>query len=142
MIAIPAPDVHSLQVVNIYDIDARTYEFKLALPVDVSSAASAVVSASTSLGNDPTTGAGAATEATSSEPGTTKLNLIMESGARFHASRFTRPHASDAGNLPSGFTMKLRKHVRSRRLSGSCGLRLDAFALLTWCSLRRVANPF
>ena len=47
------------QVVNIYDIDARTYEFKLALPVDVGTASSAIVSASTSLGVDATAGAGA-----------------------------------------------------------------------------------
>ena len=108
------------QVVNIYDLDSRTYEFKLALPLDVSTAAAAVVSASTSLGVEPMAGAGVVSgEAGTSEPATAKLNLIMESGVRFHASRFTRPHASDAGNLPSGFTMTLRKHVRSRRLSGT-----------------------
>jgi hypothetical protein len=35
--------------VNIYDIDARTYEFKLTLPLDAGTAAAAVVSSSSSL---------------------------------------------------------------------------------------------
>jgi hypothetical protein len=33
-------------VVNIYDIDSRTYEFKLALPPDTAAAASAIVTSS------------------------------------------------------------------------------------------------
>ena len=61
-----------MRVVNVYDIDAKTYLVKLALP------------------------------------GREKLVLLLESGIRFHTTRFAR----DRPTLPSGFAMKLRKHIR------------------------------
>jgi predicted ribosome quality control (RQC) complex YloA/Tae2 family protein len=96
------PVLLGAQVANIYDIDNKTYEFKLTLPSSVPPAAVAAVTGDTASGDSGG-----------------RVNLVMESGVRFHTSRFTRPHASDAGNLPSGFTMKLRKHLRNRRLSGA-----------------------
>ncbi len=83
------------QVVNVYDIDSRTYEFKLSLPTDASAAAVALVSSSTSLADGTTAVRGGAGDAVTDT--VNKLNLVMESGTRFHASTFTRPHASDAG---------------------------------------------
>jgi predicted ribosome quality control (RQC) complex YloA/Tae2 family protein len=38
--------------------------------------------------------------------------LLLESGIRFHTTRFER----DKADMPSGFSMKLRKHVRAKRL--------------------------
>ena len=41
-----------------------------------------------------------------------KVFLLLESGSRFHTTNYTR----DKGDTPNGFTMKLRKHIRTRRL--------------------------
>ncbi|CAM9411579.1 unnamed protein product, partial [Choristocarpus tenellus] len=38
--------------------------------------------------------------------------LLLESGVRFHTTKFTH----DKADMPSGFSMKLRKHIRSKRL--------------------------
>ncbi|XAR49723.1 hypothetical protein NMG60_11033005 [Bertholletia excelsa] len=41
-----------------------------------------------------------------------KVLLLMESGVRLHTTAYFR----DKSNTPSGFTLKLRKHIRTRRL--------------------------
>ncbi|XP_065863876.1 uncharacterized protein [Euphorbia lathyris] len=41
-----------------------------------------------------------------------KVLLLMESGVRLHTTAYIR----DKSNTPSGFTLKLRKHIRTRRL--------------------------
>lgn len=41
-----------------------------------------------------------------------KRLLLLESGVRFHTTKFSR----DKSDTPSGFTLKLRKHIRTRRL--------------------------
>ncbi|KAJ0232409.1 Uncharacterized protein HA466_0290590 [Hirschfeldia incana] len=41
-----------------------------------------------------------------------KVLLLMESGVRLHTTAYVR----DKSNTPSGFTLKLRKHIRTRRL--------------------------
>jgi len=41
-----------------------------------------------------------------------KVLLLMESGVRLHSTIYMR----DKSNTPSGFTLKLRKHIRTRRL--------------------------
>ena len=46
------------------------------------------------------------------KPDTQKKLLLLESGVRFHTTRFER--AKDP--TPSGFSMKLRKHIRGRKL--------------------------
>eukprot|EP01038_Epipyxis_sp_PR26KG_P009740 gene9740-13106_t len=43
---------------------------------------------------------------------TTKIYLLLESGIRFHTTKFIR----DIPDLPSPFTMKIRKFVRTKRL--------------------------
>ncbi|KAG1696435.1 hypothetical protein DVH05_018566 [Phytophthora capsici] len=50
------------------------------------------------------------------QPPFPKVFLLLESGVRFHTSKYARD--AKAGNtLPSQFTMKLRKHLRGKRLS-------------------------
>lgn len=41
-----------------------------------------------------------------------KVLLLMESGARLHTTAYVR----DKSSTPSGFTLKLRRHIRTRRL--------------------------
>eukprot|EP00743_Colponemidia_sp_Colp-15_P002602 GILK01002819.1.p1 GENE.GILK01002819.1~~GILK01002819.1.p1 ORF type:complete len:241 (-),score=36.35 GILK01002819.1:515-1237(-) len=50
-----------------------------------------------------------------------KVFLLMESGIRFHTTKYGR----DKSNVPSGFTMKLRKHIRTRRLEDIKQLGID-----------------
>lgn len=40
--------------------------------------------------------------------------MLIENGVRFH----TTPEKSDQKKIPSGFTMKFRKYLRSKRLEG------------------------
>ncbi|CAM9368366.1 unnamed protein product, partial [Scytosiphon promiscuus] len=68
--------VLGLRVANVYDLDAKTFLFKLA------------------------------------SPGQEKSMLLVESGVRFHTTKFTH----EKSDMPSGFSMKLRKHIRTQRL--------------------------
>ena len=43
---------------------------------------------------------------------TQKEVLVLESGTRFHLSKYSR----DKSNTPSNFCLKLRKHVRTKRI--------------------------
>eukprot|EP00752_Nemacystus_decipiens_P013835 g12284.t1 len=45
-------------------------------------------------------------------PGQEKAMLLLESGVRFHTTKFTH----EKSDMPSGFSMKLRKHIRTQRL--------------------------
>ncbi|CAM9229069.1 unnamed protein product, partial [Ectocarpus sp. 4 AP-2014] len=45
-------------------------------------------------------------------PGQEKAMLLLESGVRFHTTKFTHTKS----DMPSGFSMKLRKHIRTQRL--------------------------
>lgn len=67
--------LQGLRVSNIYDINQKTYLFKLAR-------------------------------------GETKEFLLVENGIRFH----TTDLAMEKSKMPSGFTMKFRKFLRSKRL--------------------------
>ncbi|EGZ21769.1 hypothetical protein PHYSODRAFT_557667 [Phytophthora sojae] len=51
------------------------------------------------------------------QPPFPKVFLLLESGVRFHTSKYARD-AKAGSALPSQFTMKLRKHLRGKRLSG------------------------
>ncbi|XP_013398422.1 nuclear export mediator factor Nemf [Lingula anatina] len=73
-----------MRVVNIYDIDNKTYLIKLAKP-DL------------------------------------KAVLLLESGIRLHGTEFDWPKSMS----PSGFAMKLRKHLRARRLESVTQLGVD-----------------
>ena len=70
------------RITNVYDITPKVYMFKL-----------------------HKSGAGENEE-------TDKQMLILESGTRFHLSKYTR----DKSNTPSNFCLKLRKHIRSKRI--------------------------
>ena len=48
------------------------------------------------------------------EPGREKQSLLIESGVRLHTTKYAR---STPSALPGGFAMKLRKHIRGRRLT-------------------------
>lgn len=54
-----------------------------------------------------------------------KVLLLMESGVRLHTTAYTR----DKKNTPSGFTLKLRKHIRTRRLEDVRQLGYDRIIL-------------
>ena len=44
--------------------------------------------------------------------GGVKTMVLLESGIRFHSTEFMR----DKSNMPSGFSLKLRKHIRTKRV--------------------------
>lgn len=44
---------------------------------------------------------------------TSKATLLLESGVRFHVTRYER----EKRRMPSGFAAKLRKHVRNARVT-------------------------
>jgi len=92
-----APDVRAMvrdlrgrvigrRVVNVYDIDSKTYLIKLAVPGE-----------------------------------SEKVVLLLESGIRFHSTKYDR----DKSDMPSGFSMKLRKHIRAKRLEDVAQLGVD-----------------
>ncbi|KAL2341622.1 hypothetical protein Fmac_009562 [Flemingia macrophylla] len=54
-----------------------------------------------------------------------KVLLLMESGVRLHSTVYSR----DKSNTPSGFTLKLRKHIRTRRLEDVRQLGYDRIIL-------------
>nr|XP_009857777.1 nuclear export mediator factor NEMF isoform X2 [Ciona intestinalis] len=76
--------VVGMRLVNVYDIDHKTYLFKLAKPDH-------------------------------------KAMLLVESGIRIHLSEFDWPK----NPMPSNFSMKLRKHLRGRRLVSASQLGID-----------------
>jgi predicted ribosome quality control (RQC) complex YloA/Tae2 family protein len=57
-----------------------------------------------------------------------KVLLLIESGARIHTTEFERDH----GAVPSGFCLKLRKHIRTRRLDNVQQLGNDRVIALTF----------
>ncbi|XP_058084254.1 uncharacterized protein LOC131231908 [Magnolia sinica] len=54
-----------------------------------------------------------------------KVLLLMESGVRLHTTAYAR----DKSTTPSGFTLKLRKHIRTRRLEDVRQLGYDRIIL-------------
>ncbi|KAH7678565.1 Zinc finger CCHC-type protein [Dioscorea alata] len=54
-----------------------------------------------------------------------KVMLLMESGVRLHTTQYAR----DKNTTPSGFTLKLRKHIRTRRLEDVRQLGYDRIIL-------------
>ena len=53
--------------------------------------------------------------------GGTKENLLIESGIRIHTTEFIKNEKT----VPSGFSMKLRKHLRTKKLSSIRQLGMD-----------------
>ncbi|RVW71611.1 E3 ubiquitin-protein ligase UPL6 [Vitis vinifera] len=58
-------------------------------------------------------------------PESEKVLLLMESGVRLHTTAYVR----DKSMTPSGFTLKLRKHIRTRRLEDVRQLGYDRVVL-------------
>ena len=50
-----------------------------------------------------------------------KEHLLIESGIRIHTTEFIK----NEKNVPSGFSMKLRKHLRTRKLTSIKQLGMD-----------------
>uniref|UniRef100_M4B7J3 Ribosome quality control complex subunit 2 n=1 Tax=Hyaloperonospora arabidopsidis (strain Emoy2) TaxID=559515 RepID=M4B7J3_HYAAE len=65
------------------------------------------------------------------QPPFPKVFLLLESGVRFHTSQYARD-AKSSSALPSQFTMKLRKHLRGKRLSALTQLEGDRVVDLTF----------
>ncbi|KAI9913755.1 hypothetical protein PsorP6_006139 [Peronosclerospora sorghi] len=65
------------------------------------------------------------------QPPFPKVFLLLESGVRFHTSKYARD-VKAANALPSQFTMKLRKHLRGKRLSALTQLEGDRVVDLTF----------
>lgn len=82
-----------LRVANIYDINHRTYLFKLAKPDH-------------------------------------KAFLLIESGTRIHTTEFMR----DKSDVPSVFSLKLRKFLKTKRLESVVQLGVDRVVVLTFGS--------
>ncbi|KAL1110465.1 hypothetical protein AAG570_007993 [Ranatra chinensis] len=73
-----------MRVVQVYDIDNKTYLFKLNRSEE-------------------------------------KAVLLLESGIRFHTTQYDWPK----NIAPSGFSMKMRKHLRNKRLEHICQIGVD-----------------
>lgn len=65
------------------------------------------------------------------QPPFPKVFLLLDSGVRFHTSKYARD-ASSSMSLPSQFTMKLRKHLRGKRLVSLTQLEGDRVVDLTF----------
>ena len=57
-----------------------------------------------------------------------KVLLLLESGIRFHSTSFNR----DKSNTPSGFTLKLRKHIRTKKVEEVRQLGVDRVVAFTF----------
>uniref|UniRef100_A0A0C3U817 NFACT RNA-binding domain-containing protein n=2 Tax=Geminigeraceae TaxID=589343 RepID=A0A0C3U817_GUITC len=57
-----------------------------------------------------------------------KCLVLLESGIRFHTTEFMR----DKSNMPSGFTLKLRKHIRMKRIEEVKQLGVDRVVIFTF----------
>ena len=57
-----------------------------------------------------------------------KVFLLLESGVRFHTSLYAR----NAPDHPSNFTLKLRKHIRTRRMEDVRQLGVDRVCVFTF----------
>jgi len=107
------------RVANIYDINAKTYLLKLSVPPgrfgdeqrEVESLNPLVEAARSTLAGQNSGQDEHGAETVVGE-GWKKVLVLVESGARIHTTNFVR----DKGAVPSGFTLKLRKHLRARRL--------------------------
>ncbi|KAL4238275.1 hypothetical protein ACF0H5_002987 [Mactra antiquata] len=83
----------SMRVMNVYDVDNKTYLIRLGKPDD-------------------------------------KAVILMESGIRIHSTEFEWPK----NPAPSGFSMKMRKHLKGRRLESVEQLGVDRIVDLTFGS--------
>eukprot|EP00188_Purpureofilum_apyrenoidigerum_P001535 Plantae.Rhodophyta-Purpureofilum_apyrenoidigerum.ctg18549.p1 GENE.Plantae.Rhodophyta-Purpureofilum_apyrenoidigerum.ctg18549~~Plantae.Rhodophyta-Purpureofilum_apyrenoidigerum.ctg18549.p1 ORF type:complete len:1070 (-),score=280.39 Plantae.Rhodophyta-Purpureofilum_apyrenoidigerum.ctg18549:362-3571(-) len=87
------------RVANIYDVDEKLYTVKLTVPPRRDAPAKEYAE-----GDDVEK---------KEKDSWKKVMLLIESGSRVHTTLFDR----DKGELPSGFALKLRKHLRTKRLN-------------------------
>jgi predicted ribosome quality control (RQC) complex YloA/Tae2 family protein len=57
-----------------------------------------------------------------------KVLLLLESGVRFHSTNYSR----DKSNTPSGFCLKLRKHIRTKKVEEVRQLGVDRVVVFTF----------
>lgn len=94
-------ELRGSRVVNIYDANnGRTYILKLSVPPQRNNTAEGNPSDSKAQPGPP-----------SLSKSWEKKLLLLESGIRIHMTEFDREK-----DLPTGFSLKLRKHIRARRL--------------------------
>lgn len=86
----------SLRVTNVYNVNLKTYLLKLA-----------------KFANDD--------ESKEQNEDVNKNVLLIESGSRIHLTEFDWPKES----TPNGFSMKLRKHIKNKRIESIRQLGLD-----------------
>lgn len=93
------------RVSNVYDVDERKYLLKLSVPPRLTQG---------EVGKSGDVKEGDAdAEDRKVREAWKKVVLLVESGSRIHTTLFER----EKGDVPSGFTLKLRKHIRTKRLN-------------------------
>uniref|UniRef100_A0A7S2ZV77 NFACT RNA-binding domain-containing protein n=2 Tax=Rhodosorus marinus TaxID=101924 RepID=A0A7S2ZV77_9RHOD len=103
------------KVVNIYDVTDKVYTIKLNVPPRKKSTEIAATGESpreVRVGDQ--SAAGEQRPQDGVDEGWQKVLLLIESGIRVHTTLFDR----EKGDAPSGFTAKMRKHLRNKRLGG------------------------
>ncbi|KAJ8906864.1 hypothetical protein NDN08_003348 [Rhodosorus marinus] len=101
------------KVVNVYDVTEKVYTIKLSVPPRRKSIATTEESPSEQQVADQSE-AGTQGQQVGVKEGWQKVLLLIESGIRVHTTLFDR----EKGDAPSGFTAKMRKHLRNKRLDG------------------------
>jgi len=112
-------------VANVYDVNARTYLLKLAVPPRFINAES-----TQNHGASDTKENEVQSKVVDDQSSWKKILLLIESGARVHTTNFNR----DKSTIPSGFSIKLRKHIRTKRLESIKQVGSDRVLDLTFCS--------
>jgi len=127
-----------MRVANVYDLDSRTFQLKLAR--SAAATAERRGDAAAAEGTRPEApgaegaGAGApsadapAAPTPAADAETEKAVLLLESGVRLHSTRFVRAPPDH----PSPFTLKMRKHIRGRKLEDVRQLGADRVAVLSF----------
>lgn len=121
------------RVANIYDVNGRTYVLKLNVPPARTQAHLAKKQAEAAVADGEDRSVAEDNAAATAGGGNERENwgkvlLLVESGARIHTTNFTR----DTGAVPSGFCLKLRKHIRARRLDAVTQLGGDRVLALSF----------
>lgn len=104
----------NLRLQNCYDISSKIYLLKFNQPSTI-----------------PNSGTAALKDSGVDDGGGGKLNLLIESGTRIHLTDYTREKDNSTGSnnhhhqLPGSFCMKLRKHLRSKRVTAIRQLGVD-----------------
>lgn len=57
-----------------------------------------------------------------------KVHLLLEAGVRFHSTAYAR----DKNLMPSSFSMKLRKHIKGKRITDIAQLGIDRVVAFTF----------